>query len=491
MSKLIARPRIRYRWLLFVTPFLLLACTNPAGGDDGGSTDTTPPGEVSITNVTKGSGSLHIEWVDPSDQDLSAIEVSWSPDGSNPQEISPGIGSYEATGLVNGQAYEFTLRTVDTAGNRSSGVNRTATPQASQNADLSTLTVDGSEVSGFDSDTTAYTVNRPNGTTEVTVGATAQDPAASIGGDTGAQTVVPGANLFTVTVTSEDGVTSRTYSVTVSVAASADAQLASLEIDGSQVPGFAANTYSYTISKNPGTNSVTVSADPADQEANVTSGSGSQAVSPGTTQIDVVVEASSGDQATYAITVEVPPVPPTGLTASDGDHDDQIELNWNSVSGSDSYRVYRRAAGSSDSWDQLTTVVSTSFTDGSSAAASGALYEYEVTALADGIESARSNRDSGYAGDSVTITITFSNPDDPVISFTGSSTVPQGSDLSLSVTSGYTSYTWYLDGSKIAPTGDAATLDTSSLHIGTHSVAVVVSDGINNYSAQFTFTVES
>lgn len=95
------------------------------------------------------------------------------------------------------------------------------------------------------------------------------------------------------------------------------------------------------------------------------------------------------------------------------------------------------------------------------------------------------------------VSITFDNPDDPDVSFSGATdgdSVTGGTTLSLNAPGGYATYTWYLNGTPapttgIAASGQSATVTTGDLVFGTHSVALVVGDGTNLYSAQVDFTV--
>ena len=96
------------------------------------------------------------------------------------------------------------------------------------------------------------------------------------------------------------------------------------------------------------------------------------------------------------------------------------------------------------------------------------------------------------AGDpSHTIVVDFQNPEDPDISFSGTANeVLRGESLNISASSGYSSYEWYLDGSTtvsaLSSNGADATIDTTTLAFGVHTVSVVVDE---SYSAQFTFLV--
>ncbi len=113
---------------------VITGCLNPVGpgAGPGNEADGSGPAEVTVTSVISGTGSVLLEWDDPADADLASIEITWTPDGSTVQSISPGVESYTATGLINGQSYEFIIRAVYADGTEASGVARTATPTASQ-----------------------------------------------------------------------------------------------------------------------------------------------------------------------------------------------------------------------------------------------------------------------------------------------------------------------------------------------------------------------
>jgi photosystem II stability/assembly factor-like uncharacterized protein len=93
-----------------------------------GTPDTTPPADVTGLAGTPGDQQVVLSWTDPADADLDHIEVTWTPDGTAPQTVNKGIRTYTATGLANGTTYTFTVKAVDTAGNKNSGTPVTATP---------------------------------------------------------------------------------------------------------------------------------------------------------------------------------------------------------------------------------------------------------------------------------------------------------------------------------------------------------------------------
>jgi hypothetical protein len=95
--------------------------------------DTAPPANVSGLTGTPGDERVALSWNDPADADLASIEVTWDNGGTSPQTVNKGVKTYTATGLTNGTAYTFTVKAVDTAGNKNSGTTATATPAAQSN----------------------------------------------------------------------------------------------------------------------------------------------------------------------------------------------------------------------------------------------------------------------------------------------------------------------------------------------------------------------
>lgn len=164
---------------------------------------------------------------------LSGLALSVS--SGNAAEFS--VGSLGSTSLAPGASTTFTVTFSPAAlGTRNSAVfiasnDPTANPfrinvagsgAFSRNAALSNLTVSsGTLAPGFDSPTTSYAVSVPFLTTSMTLAATRSDANASvtIQGSPAASPVAVslsvGANAVPVVVTAQDGVTTRTYTVTI------------------------------------------------------------------------------------------------------------------------------------------------------------------------------------------------------------------------------------------------------------------------------------
>ncbi len=132
----------------------------------------------------------------------------------------------------------------------------------------------------FVSSTTSYTAEAPNGTTQVQVTATTSDVratvayASSAGGCQGAYcSVAAPTTWITVTVTAEDGTTTRQYFIEITVAdanASNDASLIMLDIEpGALAPAFVSTTTSYAANVPNGTTQVLVTTTVNDANATV------------------------------------------------------------------------------------------------------------------------------------------------------------------------------------------------------------------------------
>jgi hypothetical protein len=107
-----------------------------AGNQSGGLTAAATPADMPPAAVSGLTGTPFIEgvmlaWTDPADADLSHIEITWTGGGSV-IAVKSGAGnranSKTITGLTNGTTYAFTVKAVDTAGNKSAGQVATATP---------------------------------------------------------------------------------------------------------------------------------------------------------------------------------------------------------------------------------------------------------------------------------------------------------------------------------------------------------------------------
>ena len=103
--------------------------------------DETAPADVTELAAQAKDSRVLLIWTDAADDDVYGYEVTYS--GTNPinRVVLPaldsktmmagkGAGGCYVSGLENGTEYTFTVKTVDTSGNKSEGVNVKATPVA-------------------------------------------------------------------------------------------------------------------------------------------------------------------------------------------------------------------------------------------------------------------------------------------------------------------------------------------------------------------------
>lgn len=103
--------------------------------------DETAPANVTELTATPKDSRILLTWQDAEDSDVYGYEVSYS--GTNPinrvvlpaldttsMMVPPKAGGTYINGLTNGTEYTFTVKTVDTSGNKSEGVTVKGTPVA-------------------------------------------------------------------------------------------------------------------------------------------------------------------------------------------------------------------------------------------------------------------------------------------------------------------------------------------------------------------------
>lgn len=176
--------------------------------------------------------------------------------------------------------------------------------QLSNNANLASISVNGTAVSGFASGTTSYTSSISAGTTSATVTAVAEDSAATVSvSPSGSASIAEGASKdFTITVTAEDG-TTKTYTVTVKRAAENDTTLASITVNGkaASISGTTA-----TFSASGSEDSLTISsivATAVDSNATVSYSATTGTVSNGGSKSFTITVKNGSKSATYTLTV--------------------------------------------------------------------------------------------------------------------------------------------------------------------------------------------
>jgi gliding motility-associated-like protein len=190
----------------------------------------------------------------------------------------------------------------------------TVTRAPSNNAYLLYFSIQTATLSpGFAYKTFSYITHVPNSTTSVTVTPSVLDLTATVKVNgtavvnktaSGPIALAVGANTINIVVTAQDGVTTQTYTVTITRAASANDNLSYLKISqGTLTPVFATATTSYTASVGNGVTSLTITPTTQDATASVkvngttvTSGAASAAIplNVGVNTIKVLVTAQNG-----------------------------------------------------------------------------------------------------------------------------------------------------------------------------------------------------
>ncbi len=93
--------------------------------------DTTPPANPASLTVTAGNAQVSLSWSNPTDADFAGVQITWTPTGGSPAQpltLAKTNTSTTITGLTNGTSYTFTVKSVDTVGNRSAGSTVTGVP---------------------------------------------------------------------------------------------------------------------------------------------------------------------------------------------------------------------------------------------------------------------------------------------------------------------------------------------------------------------------
>jgi len=251
--------------------------------------------------------------------------------------ITPATGDPNATVKVNGTAV--------TSGGTSSGIplnvgsntiavlvtaqdgttklyTISVTRATSSNTDLASLAINnGTLAPVFTAATTGYNVSVGNTVSSIAITPATSDANATVkingtavtsGSASSAVPLNVGANTVTVLVTAQDG-TTKTYTISVTRAASSNADLANLAINnGSLAPTFAAATTGYTVSVGNAVSSIAITPVVSDVNASimingaaVASGSASAAImlNVGVNAIGILVTAQDGTTKTYTINV--------------------------------------------------------------------------------------------------------------------------------------------------------------------------------------------
>ena len=199
-------------------------------------------------------------------------------------------------------------------GGASIGAATVTITSVSRDAALSALGLSGVDIGAFSGDTTAYAASVAHDVASTAVTATARHARATVSIAPGLEvSLAEGANVVTVTVTAEDGQTTKTYTVTVNRASlPADATLRELTLSSVGFGTFdpLVTSYAAAVGAGVGTTTLhaaasaanaTVAITPADADS-VTPGH-QVSLAEGANVVRITVTAEDGQTTTYTVTV--------------------------------------------------------------------------------------------------------------------------------------------------------------------------------------------
>lgn len=169
---------------------------------------------------------------------------------------------------------------------------------------LKSLTIDGSSVSGFNSNTLNYTYKTDN--SSIKIAAVANSSTAKVSG-TGTKTVNYGTNTYSIVVTAENG-SKKTYKITVTRDDKREGvnTLNSLSVEGYSIsPSFNKSTLNYTLNVSSDVSKVKIKASKTSSKSTFVSGYGERDVSLnyGENKVYVKVKAENEKINTYTIVI--------------------------------------------------------------------------------------------------------------------------------------------------------------------------------------------
>lgn len=235
----------------------------------------------------------------------SYVDITDKYDGGSINLILSNNGSNQTGDLKTGKTATFWYDAAGTCGTAGTFYDSDPTEnQLSSDATLASISVNGIALSGFASGTTSYTAAISAATTSATVTATANDSAASVSvSPNGSASIASGeSQVFTITVTAEDGST-KTYTVTVKRAAENDTTLASISVNG-KTASISGTSASINITGSEDSLSITsIVATAADSNAAITYSATTGSVADGASKNFTITVKNGSKTAAYALTV--------------------------------------------------------------------------------------------------------------------------------------------------------------------------------------------
>ena len=176
----------------------------------------------------------------------------------------------------------------------------------SEDANLSSISINGIPVDSFSKDTTSYSVTVESSVENVTVTAQKAHAKATVNIlPSGSTAISSGETVsFTITVTAEDGTTTKTYNVSVRRAIENDTTLSKVLVNGKSASEVSGGNYSYKASGSAESFEITsVSAVPNDENATITYSESSGSVTESSPKTITITVKNGTKSSSYTLTV--------------------------------------------------------------------------------------------------------------------------------------------------------------------------------------------
>ena len=176
----------------------------------------------------------------------------------------------------------------------------------SEDANLSSISINGTPVDSFSKDTTSYSVTVESSVQNVTVTAQKAHAKANVNILPSGQTAISSGETvsFTITVTAEDGTTTKTYNVSVRRAIENDTTLSKVLVNGKSASEVSSGNYSYEASGSAESFEITsVSAVPNDENATITYSESSGSVTEDSPKTITITVKNGTKSSSYTLTV--------------------------------------------------------------------------------------------------------------------------------------------------------------------------------------------
>ena len=176
----------------------------------------------------------------------------------------------------------------------------------SEDATLSSISINGTPVDSFSKETTSYSLSVESSVENVTVSATPTHAKATVNIlPSGAVSLSAGESVsFAITVTAEDGTTTKTYNVSVRRAIENDTTLSKVLVNGKDASVNSDGTYSYKASGSAESFEISsISAVPNDGNAKVSYSESSGSVTSSSPKTITITVKNGTKSSSYTLTV--------------------------------------------------------------------------------------------------------------------------------------------------------------------------------------------